>query len=97
VLSVGRIARVQVEIQTRGLEADTVSFLDPRGTPLRIGMKVGRDGWMGGGEGWDVQGGSTGVLVVSEEATTVVLTQRGKEVARATIHLDPNTTNVVRL
>ena len=96
VITVGRVARVRVELQTPGLRANSLAFLDARGVRLSLGMKVGRGGWMGGAETWDVRDGRTGVLVLSEEACTLVLMDGDREVARVPIHLDPNAMNVLR-
>ena len=95
-LQVGRVARVEVQILTPGLQADTVAFLDASGTALACGTKIGRGGWMGGGDRADLSDGKSGVLIVSERAQTLVLKSQGKEVQRILLHLDPAQVNYVR-
>jgi hypothetical protein len=95
-LEVGRIARVLVQIQTPGLAADTLVFLDAHGTPLACGTKIGRGGWMGGGDRTDISGGKSEVIIVSERASTLVIQSQGKEVQRVPLHLDPAQVNLVQ-
>jgi hypothetical protein len=95
-LHVGRIARVSVQIQTPGLAADTLVFLDASGTALACGTKIGRGGWEGGGDCAGISGGQSGVLIVSERAQTLVLKSQDHEVPRIPLHLDPAQVNLVR-
>lgn len=96
-LQVGRIARVCVRIQTPGLEADSLAFLDAGGKALACGKKIGRGGWMGGGNSTAIDGSQSDVIIVSERARTLVLSSKGKEVQRVPLSLDPAQVNLVRL
>jgi RNA polymerase sigma-70 factor (ECF subfamily) len=93
-IRVGRVALVQVQLETPELAADTAEFLDSAGTVCPTGVKW-NDGWSGGDTMW-LGNRESAVQMVSEEATMVVLRLRGKEVRRMAIHLDPGRTNVVR-
>jgi RNA polymerase sigma-70 factor (ECF subfamily) len=93
-IRVGRIARVQVELHTPGLVADSITFFDASGTQRQVGVKT-KGGWAGG-DSWGIGDGRTEVLIVSEEAKTLVLKLHGEEVARVAIDLDPATVTLVQ-
>jgi protocatechuate 3,4-dioxygenase beta subunit len=95
VVKVGRTARVRVELQTQGLKADSVAFLDAHGNPLEVGAKRSRSGWISSSSMPLIEG-KTEVLVVSEEAATLVLRLNRNEVQRLPVRLDPSETNVVK-
>jgi hypothetical protein len=95
IVRVGRMARVQIELHTAGLAADSAAFLDGSGAVLPVGATIGKHGWSGG-DRRGIGDGKSEVMIVSEEATTLVLRLLGQEVARVPIALDPATVTLVR-
>jgi RNA polymerase sigma factor (sigma-70 family) len=93
-IRVGRIAHVQVELQTPGLVADSAEFLDSSGVVCQTGVKW-KTGWAGG-DSMGLTDGKSREQMVSEEAATLVLRAHGAEVKRVPIHLEPKTVNVLR-
>ena len=96
VLRVPLLGRVQVDARSSSLDVDGFSILDPAGKRLTLGARRGRGGWVGGDQ-WSLRPKELSEpVMVSEEATTIVFTWRGKEVARSAVRIVSEEVVVIR-
>ncbi|HKB17345.1 MAG TPA: carboxypeptidase-like regulatory domain-containing protein, partial [Planctomycetota bacterium] len=91
---VERPCHLQVDLTGSSFQADTLEVLDGSGRPLNLAVYEGTSS-ISAGTLWLTDGRSR-ALAVSEEAQTLVLRARGKEVARVALYLRPDELNVVR-
>jgi len=94
-LTVGRQGRLRVETVTPGLKVETMRVFGTDGRALYFECRQGGGG--SASEEWDLGESWTGPLLVSEEATTLVLFRGDIEVLRTPIRIVPGETTLVRL
>jgi RNA polymerase sigma factor (sigma-70 family) len=95
VLRVGLPGRLQVDLTHSFLEVDTFWVLDAGGQLLNLALSQGA-GWTSSAR-WSAQSRQrTQAMLVSEEAATLVLGARGREVSRTPIKIVPGELVVVR-
>jgi hypothetical protein len=86
---------LQVELSSGEVEAaDEVRILDGQGQPIVINVFMGNS--RRSTDSVELKDGKSDVLVVPEEARTLVLLEKGKEVRRTPIHLVAGELNLVR-
>lgn len=95
-ITVSRICRFQIVLESDAQEADSFGVLDASDHGLPLGYDLGNMSVVGNGL-FDLAGGRSEIMKCDERARTIVLRKKGAEVRRVPVRLAPGEVQVLKL